>query len=33
MDNRFKNDDFEIDNLDGFMPAKRFDIDSPFDSF
>ena len=29
MDNRFKNDDF----MDNFMPSKRFDIDSPFDSF
>ena len=30
MDDRFKNDDF---NMDNFMPSKRFDIDSPFDSF
>ena len=29
MDDRFKNDDF----MDNFMPSKRFDIDSPFDSF
>ena len=29
MDDRFKNDDF----MDSFMPSKRFDIDSPFDSF